>query len=115
MTYVTIPVSSLPDQSMLVTIPVDGSNLYLALRIRYNTEGGYWFMAVSDAKTQKLLIDNVPLLTSSSLPSNDILSSYRYLGLGSAFVAKADKTSLDHPDDTTLGTSFLLVWGDTAV
>lgn len=110
--YVQIPVTSEPDQRMIVTIPINGQNITLQLRIRYNTQAGYWVMRIAD-KHGTVLLDSVPLLT-GDYPAADILGQYQYLGLGSAFVLNVGAAVQDSPDDTTLGTSFVLVWGDSA-
>jgi len=111
-TYNLIPVTSNPDQRMTVTIPVNGQNVTLRLRIRYNAQGGYWWMAVSD-QSGNLLVDAVPLVT-GDYPAGDLLGQYQYLGIGSCVVVNAGNTALDSPDDTSLGVSFFLAWGDSA-
>lgn len=119
-TYSIVSLSSDPDQRMRVTLPVDGANLTLRLRVRYNAVAGSWMMAVSD-DSGNLLVDSVPLLM-GQYPAADILRPYRYLGLGSAMVLNigaAATTSLDSPTSSQLGDGtnpsapFLLVWGDT--
>ena len=119
-TFSIIPLTSEPDQRMRVTIPVDGKNLTLRLRVRYNGAAGCWMMAISD-DGGNLLLDSVPLLM-GQYPAADILRPYRYLGLGSAMVLNAGAaptTSLDSPTSTQLGDGtnpsapFLVMWGDT--
>lgn len=107
----TIPLTSSPNQDLQVSIPIDGKNVILRLKIRYNTVGNYWWMTVRD-KDGNVLIDSLPLLTGEHY-SSDILKPYRYLGLGSAVVINIGDATLDYPDSTTLGVNFILVWGDT--
>ncbi|MDQ7094222.1 hypothetical protein REC12_11540 [Desulfosporosinus sp. PR] len=110
MSMMIIPTTSDPDQSFVTTIPVDGKNLKLRLRIRYNNVAGYWVMSISDPNTNALILDNIPLLA-GGYPAADLLEQYSYLGLGSACIVNVGNSSMDSPDATTLGSDFLLAWG----
>lgn len=110
--YSIIPLTTDPDQQMTVTIPVNGQNLTLRLRVRYNSQANYWVMTVQD-KYGNVLLDSIPLLV-GQYPAADILGQYQYLELGSACLVNLGNTSQDSPDDTSLGTSFALAWGDSA-
>jgi len=104
--YYIIPLTSDPDQSLTCTVPVNGKNITLRFRVRYNTQAGYWWMTVSD-KNGNILVDSLPLLTGQNL-----LEQYQNLGIGSAYLVNTGNTKLDSPDDTTLGSDFVLAWGD---
>ncbi len=113
MDYYTIPLTSDPNQSLRVTIPVDGENLTLRLSLSYNDNAGYWTMSITDDLTDKVLVSSVPLY-SGKYPAANLLGQYSYLRIGSAWVVKVNQdVKSDYPDDTNLGTDFLLVWGDT--
>ena len=112
MSFMIIPTTNDPDQSFITTIPVDGKNLTLKLRIRFNTAANYWVMSIADPKTGTLLLDNIPLLT-GGYPAADLLGQYKYLGLGSATIINVGNSTMDSPDSSSLGTDFLLAWGDT--
>lgn len=114
MSYVVIPLTPDPDQRFNCTIPIDGKNITLSLRLRFNSAGNYWVMSIYDPKTAVNILDSIPILT-GDYPAGDILGQYRYLGLGSACVIKAGDSANDYPDSTNLGTDFVLVWGDTVV
>lgn len=111
MGYKIIPLTTDPDQNFKCTLPVDGKNLNLYFRLRYNTEGDCWIMTVYDSN-RNILLDSIPLVT-GEYPSADILGQYEYLGLGSTCVINIGNTEMDIPDATNLGTDFVLVWGDT--
>ena len=113
MTYKVIPLTSEPDQKFKITLPIDGKNITLSLRIRYNTAGNYWWLSVTDSNGN-MLIDSLPLFT-GEYPAADILGQYSYLNIGSACVIKTGTAQMDIPDDTNLGTEFVLVWGDAVV
>jgi hypothetical protein len=63
-------------------------------------------MKISDS-LGNVLIDSMPLLTGV-----DLLGQFKYKRLGSAKIIKATNTTLNDADDTTLGTDFMLVYGD---
>jgi len=113
MSYKIIPLTTDPDQNFTITLPIDGKNITLFLRLRYNTMGNYWWLSVTDY-SGKMLIDSLPLLT-GDYPAADILEQYAYLNIGSACVVKTGTAQMDIPDDTNLGTEFVLVWGDRVV
>lgn len=113
MSYMVIPLTSDPNQTLTVTIPVDGNNLKLKLNISFNDVANYWEMTIYDPKTNVIILDNVPLLC-GGFPAADLFEQYRYLGLGSAAIINVGNSSLDSPDATTLGSYFQLIWGDTA-
>lgn len=100
-----IPLTLDPDQNFKCTVPISGKNLSLFFRIRFNTVAKYWTISVSNSKGE-ILVDNIPLVTGV-----DLLGQFAHLGLGSAVVAKTGKSTMDSPDDTNLGTEFVLLWG----
>lgn len=108
-----IPLTTEPNQSFKATIPVDGKNLELKLDIRFNTIAKYWTMTVTDALTDKILIDSLPLLT-GQYPAANLLAQYSYLRIGSAVMVNTSTVDIsDEPNDKNLGTDYILVWGDT--
>lgn len=112
MAWNEIPLDTTPDQEIHITVEVNKENIPLILHLRYNTEGEFWKMDVSDGTTAKMLISNVPLLTGES-PAADLLRQFQHLGIGSAMIIKVtEQTDRDIPGLTDLGTEFVLVWGD---
>lgn len=107
-----IPLTTDPNQTFQTTVSVDNQNITLSLTIRYNEMAGYWVMTITDPTTNIILLDSIPLIT-GSYPAANVLGQYAYLGIGSAYVVKAGAVNMDYPDDTNLGTDFLLVWSDT--
>lgn len=107
-----LPLTSDPNQNFTCTLPIDSKNLTLRFNFRWNVDGKYWWMAVSNPNTGHSLLDGVPLLT-GEYPAANILEQYKYLGIGSAFLIKTGQLDMDNPDDTNLGTDFVLVWSDT--
>lgn len=110
--YFQIPADSSPNQSFETTLNIDGGNLKVLLTFRYNEMAGYWMMGVANAETGVYYVDSVPLIT-GLYPAANVLDQYRYLNIGSAYVIPVGSPDIDYPDDTKLGTQFLLIWSDT--
>jgi len=108
--YYMVPVTSKPNQKLSITVPVSGKNVKLNLKLSYNTQAGYWWITISDANNN-ILIDSLPLLVGQP-PANNLLEQYQYLGIGSMYLVNNGNSALDSPDKESLGTDFLLLWGD---
>ena len=111
MAYHIIPLDTTPDQQFNVTVEAGGENIPLILRLRYNTEGEFWHMDVSDGRSGEALIANVPLVT-GKYPAANLLRQAAHLGLGAAVILPVSEvTRGDIPDLSNLGTDFALCWG----
>lgn len=103
-----VPLTPSPNQKFTCKIPIDNKSITFNFFLRYNTEAGYWIMDIYDNKQNPIVV-SVPLICGLNL-----LEQFSYLKIGSAYIVKVDNTLLtDKPDDTNLGTNFILVWGDT--
>jgi hypothetical protein len=108
----TVNLNNAPNQSQTVPLSVDGGSLTLILTLHYNEIADYWTMTIQDANGN-LLVDSVPLVT-GNWPACNILKQWAFLQIGSAYVLNQSGYSIpNYPDNTGLGTQFLLVWGDT--
>lgn len=113
MIFYTIPVTSQPNQSMRINIPIDGVNKTLILNFSYNEIAKYWTMEIIDDITNKQLVSSIPLIT-GVYPSANLLEQYSYLNIGSACLIKINPDNNDESaNDENLNTDFALVWGDT--
>ena len=109
-----IPLTPTPNQILNTTLNIDGVNKTYQLKIRYNEMADYWVMSILDPATGDFILDSIPLLT-GDYPAANILQQYAYLGIGSAYVVNVSNLqSPNYPDDKTLGSDFVLVWGDNA-
>lgn len=106
-----IPLTNAPNQSLAASLTVDGNPLALQLDIRFSEIAAYWVMTISDANGN-LLVDSMPMIT-GAYPAANLLAQHRYLAIGSAYIVNASGVASDYPDNTNLGTDFLLVWSDT--
>lgn len=115
MAWNEIPLDTYPDQEFAITVEVGEENIPLIMRLRYNTEGSFWHMDISDGNTGEMLIAGVPLVT-GEFPAANILRQFEYIGIGAAVVlAVTDKTASDIPGLNDLGTDFVLLWGSEDV
>lgn len=106
-----IPLDSTPDQEFSINIDVDGESIPLILRLRYNTEGNFWHVDISDGKTGQMLVASAPLVTGRRTAVN-LMRQFGYLGIGNAITLKVtDGADGDIPGTSNLGTDFLLLWG----
>jgi hypothetical protein len=109
-----IPLDNSPNQNFQVTVNVDGNLITLAIELRYNSMAGYWVMTISDT-LGNIVLDSIPLIT-GVWPAANLLRQYQYLGIGSAYILNASGPipGLDYPNNTDLGSDFVLLWGDSA-
>ena len=106
-----ITLSNVPNQTTNVSLNVDGNTLQLNLAISFNEMANYWVLAISDS-ANNLLVDSIPLVT-GVYPAANLLAQQQYLAIGSWYLINVAGTAQDYPDATTLGTSFVLLVGDT--
>lgn len=111
--YRIIPLTTDPNQYFDCTIPINGQNKTLRFNVRYNDVDKYWWLEIRDPLTNVYIADNIVLITGNS-PSADLLEQLQHIGIGSAAVINVSGKSTDRPDDTNLGSDFVLVWGDSA-
>jgi hypothetical protein len=103
-----VPLTTSPNQKFTSTIPVDGKKIKFNFFLRFNTEAEYWVLDILNSKNDSI-VASINLVCGSNL-----LEQYSYLNIGSAYIAKVDSTlSADRPNEYNLGSSFLLLWGDT--
>lgn len=105
-TTYTIPLTTEPNNTFQCALTINGTPYTFQFFLAYNTVAGYWCMTISNAKTNTVLLSSIPLVTGCNL-----LEQYAYMGIGEAYIEKADSSEInDSPDDTNLGTSFVLKW-----
>jgi hypothetical protein len=106
-----IPLTNSPQQSLQVTLSIDGGTVTLNLIVSFNEVGGFWVMQIFDPAGGVILSD-VPLVT-GSWPAANVLSPFVYMSIGSAYVINNGGIG-DWPGITGWGLGgFLLLWSDT--
>lgn len=112
MSQQVLPVTNAPNQTFQASLTVDGAQLLLNLTLRYNEIAKYWVMTVED-QNGNLILDSIPLVTGND-PACNILKQFSYLEIGSCFVINQSGSNVPNlPDNNTLGSSFVCIWGDT--
>jgi len=106
-----IGLDSSPNQKFQCVLSIDGVNRTFQFNITWNEVAEYWTMKVTDAETDELLLDSIPLLTGDS-PAYNMLEPYIYMNIGAAYLANVGNVSAN-PSSTDLGVNFLLIWGNT--
>ncbi len=107
-----IPLTNAPNQSLAVSLNVNGSILRLLLKIYFSEMAQYWIMDISTA-AGTLLLSSIPLLT-GSWPAANMLAQYGYLDIGSCYLVNLGQIPDDYPNENELGSAFLLLWDDNA-
>ena len=107
-----VPLSSNPNQSLVVNLTVDGASLQLNLSIQFNEIAQYWTMSIADVNNNTILA-SIPMLC-GVYPSANLLGQYQYKQIGSAYLLNVSNggSTLDSPNSQNLGTDFVLLWGD---
>lgn len=107
-----IPLDNSPNQVFQVPLNLDGKVKVLVLILRYNEIAQYWVATIKD-NHGLLIVDSIPLIT-GVFPSANILSQFAYLSIGSMYLVNASNVgSPDYPNNSDLGTDYVLVWSDT--
>jgi hypothetical protein len=108
-----VPLTTAPNQSLIVSLSVNGESIDLDIDLHYNEVAGYWVMAISTAQLG-LLLDSIPLV-SGNAPVGNLLGQFEYLEIGGFTLVNASQVALDYPNNTDLGTDFLCIWYDNTV
>ena len=106
-----IPISSLPNQTFSCVIPVNGDNINIRFFLWYNSIAEYWSMSARKANEDVDLFTNIPLVSSEYGFWNNLVQ-LNYMGIGNMYVTLARYDQKSMPDDTNLGTSYILLWSD---
>jgi len=108
MAYAKIPVNCSPNTFYTCTVSLKNNtvNLNLRLLLNYSDFYDYWYMDVYVGS--ELKVAGVPLVLGGNM-----LAQYEYLDIGEAYILREISNNLMHPDNNTLGTKFILVWGDS--
>lgn len=111
MAYCKIPITCQPYSKQTFKLTLEGGkrNINIKLELRYHDLCDLWTAAITDNSTGKLLVDMLPLVCGVNL-----LGQYRHLEIGEAYIIPATDTDLMMPDNQTLGSTFILVWGDAS-
>lgn len=106
-----IPVSNKQNQSFQTTVAINNANVTLGVVLRFNEVAGYWSMTLSNPTTNTVILDSIPLFA-DIYPAGNLLGQYEYLNIGEWYLVNVSGTTVDIPNSTNLGTSYILLVGD---
>lgn len=109
MSYYRIPINNAPNSEYAFRISMRNNtvNLDIRVKMRYMDIYDVWLMDVYDDRAGKLLVAGIPVVLGTNL-----LGQYTYLNIGEAYILNVKNSPLMHPNNKTLGSDFILVWGD---
>jgi hypothetical protein len=115
MASLKIPISSsYLAQTFTLLTEVDGENRKFIVELRFMDKLGYWSMNVKDPSTLAYYLVGVPLLPGIGVTAN-LFRQFSHKLIGSFYViGLSDDINSQHPDQSNLGTEWMLVWGDTS-
>lgn len=96
-------------QTFKLTLDGGKRNINIKLVLRYMDLYDTWIAAIYDNSTGDLLVDMMPLVCGVNL-----LGQYIHLSIGEAYIVPVSDTLIMQPDNKTLGTTFVLIWGDAS-
>jgi hypothetical protein len=96
-----------PNQSFVCNIKLANRTLNMGFSLSYNVVAGYWRCSLSDPSTGIDYVTNMPLVCGENL-----LAQFEHLNIGSMWILKVGNVPNDSPDDTNLGTEFIMVWDE---
>ena len=108
MSYYEIPLDNTPFSQQTFKLTLEGNrNINILLKLRYYDLLNLWVADICDNATGEELIVGMPLVAGV-----DLLRQYSYLNIGSAYMVAVEPTQLQQPNNETLGSTWILLWGD---
>ena len=105
-----VPLSNAPNQTITVTLNINGGSTTLNIFQYWNRIGQFWAIDIFNAFGTPL-VTSVPLVT-GDWPGANILSAFEYLQIGEWFIINQSGATTDIPTDQNLGTGFALLVDD---
>ena len=104
-----LPVTSSPNQSFTSTLNVNGENITLGFFLTFSEIAGYWLLDITRAGS--FLLSGIPLVPGTGAAVN-LLRQHEYLRIGELYVVNASNVAESWPGSSSLGTDWVLLWGD---
>lgn len=108
-----IPLTTAPNQTFTCNIPINNENIRFRFFLSYNEQAQYWLMTLTRVSDNKELLTNIPLIVSKSR-FMDLFCQLDYMKIGFCIISPVDEDQKSMPDDTDLGTNYLMIWGDNS-
>lgn len=107
MSYSEIPLNTSPFSEQTFKLTLGKKNINILLKLRYHDLYDLWHADIIDNASGQELLVGMPVV-----PGVNLLGQFEYLGIGEAYIVAATPTSLQQPDNETLGTTWRLIWGE---
>lgn len=101
------------NQRSRVIIDIDGRNTVLYVKLRWHVKTEKWMLSLFDEEGNPI-IRNIPLVTSRSFPSADLLNQFAYMFMGHVSVlptVNSPSTMIPYRDNLGVNREWMLVWG----
>lgn len=109
----SIPLTNLPNQNFTVTTEIDYDNRTFICELVFFDKLDYWALSVIDYVTKEYYLTNIPLVRAADNMYANLFYPYYYLHIGSIYILKlTEDVTEDAPTKNSLGTDFILIWGD---
>lgn len=102
-----LPVGSAPNQTLSVSLQINGTTVGLTLNVYWNRVGGFWVCDVFDQSGNAVVL-SLPL-TTGDWPGANIMSPFDYKQIGTWFVINQNGSSFDLPNNLNLGNGFVVL------
>lgn len=110
MSYAKIPINCTPFSQQTFKLTLEGGrNISILLKLRYHDIYELWLADIIDNSTGEELIVGLPMVLGINL-----LEQYAYMNIGEAYLVATEPSTLMQPDNKTLGSTFVLIWGDAS-
>lgn len=110
MSYARIPINCTPFSQQTFKLTLVGKrNINILLKLRYHDLYNLWVGDIIDNTSGEDLIVGLPMVLGINL-----LEQYSYMDIGEAYLVKTEPSDLMQPDNITLGSTFVLIWGDAS-
>ncbi len=100
-----IPLDNSPNQNFDIALEINGQNKIFNLFLSYNPNH-YWTIRVRDSKKNPIT-DDIPLLS-----GGDLFYGLDYLEIGEAYLLRKSGVTEEIPNENTLESDYVLIWGD---
>lgn len=118
-TFNKLNINPLPNNKVKVDIKIKDSEekektVTFNLEFNYREVCKYWTVTIRDTYNNDI-VSNVPLVSGGGyLEMGNLLRQFGYKNIGGLMLYKSKQTTLDNPDEYSLGNDFYLIWCDTA-
>lgn len=110
--FTVVPLDGRPNQTFETSVLVDGVVRRFRIRLFWDWLAGYWHITITDPVTGADHLTAIPLIT-GAYPVANLIEQYAYMGIGSLWVVPVGNQAEDWPGLETVGSGFILAWGDT--